>query len=150
MIGGMTRCMNDFKFCPAEGDMIFRRHNDAVGFDEQIRFLSVGHWCLWMQHVKIVRLEIERADSNPRFTSRECHRNVIFLLKIAMVGTVISMHMRTKNPNWPQSIAFQGALNEISLRTQPRVEQHTGAVTGFIKRNDLPVFQIPGITGSLF
>ena len=75
---------------------------------------------------------------------------MVFLLKITVVRAVIAMHMRAQNAHWLQSRPRQRALDQIALRAQPRIEQHTRVFRGFIKRDDLPILQIPGIARCLF
>ena len=96
MVRGVAGGVHDFKVCATKVDVVFAWHDELIGFYEHGGDVIVRRRLLGMEHIKIIRLQIERCSRNACFTGGKCYRNIVFLLKIRFVPTLFTLDVHEK------------------------------------------------------
>ena len=135
--------------CAAEVDLILLGQNDAVRLYDHVAHPLVGEKSLHGVHEKKTFQVFHRA-AHRRLAQRQRHGQMVFLLKIVVVGGVVIVGVGAENTHRGETGALQGVLDLLPLFVKAGVQQNTAACVQLVQGDELPVVQVPGVAQSLF
>ena len=145
MIRRVSRCPQNLKVHAAKCNRFFSCRNAVIRIYKHIGIVFKCMNLAFRNHV-IISFQHRTACANGCFPDRKCQRNLILLLQKSVVHRMIRMHMGSQYSDRTDPICFQRAPDAVTLRQIPGIYQDTMARVCPIQWNQLPVFQIPGIS----